>query len=754
VYSAVVGNAGGLTHQDECNQFLGTHNIHTVFPGAPILTPNGTGGFDWFFVLGKGDVDQPFTMSGTGLGRVVIPLLPVGNGADLLVSICQDNAGVPGTMLNQTRIPASWILQQAAVSGIAQGKYDPPIIEYTGNPLATGQNNGVWSASITQVNWPYPYTTSTAAPSATFYGGFMIQAGGVVSGATINNVFTIPYSLANGVGVLSQAIPQAAYPTVFDGSGKMCVAIDSVTGGPVVVIAGGSTTFLGTPNTTVYTSSIDTTSGALSAWSSQQALPSALQNQATCSANGYVYLCGGIPNPAGNSITQVLYAQVSNGQITQWKTGPPLPIGLSLSYAISASGFLFVIGGSNAVGTPVANVYYSAINSDGSLGPWLTGPPLPTAQNNLNGTVFSNDNMIFVNGGSPVYYGLGVTQAGPATEWNQGQSDGAIFDGAIDNGDGSVTVFGLAFSNYNYNNIYLTPRISVPIPIGGLTNGTTYHVLMQQQGGDLNNYLRMHADLSTFPGNPVALSSNPGAYTWSNAFDNFSVPLEIYNNNAVVQNQIPLHTWEDGGARITTILTTTTPDQLPLGLLEATSGYPSDNSNTGFENGTSPWVATGGTLVQSSLQSWEGLYSGQVTPSGSAATVSLESELLPTIPGQSIQVSCRAWFTSAVTSNFSLSVNWYTLGGVFISTSSNFVSVGAGAWSPVSNTFTAPATAYQYTIHPTLQGTPAAGQVWYLDTITGGSPRVGMMQSSSTFMEYNAIYPSGAFTLVNTTVVD
>jgi hypothetical protein len=686
-----MSNRNGLTSDPsatmqaaDLNQYLGTHAATVVYAGSPILTPNGTGGYPWFFVLGNSDISQPFTLSGTTVGRVSLPLLPVGSGADLLVSLCADSSGVPGTVLRQTRIPASWIYQQSAVSGIAQGSYSSPIIDYTGNPLAIGPNNWMWSANITQTNWPYPYTTSTAAPSATFYSNYMIQSGGVVSSAPIDNVFTIPYSVSGTSGILSQAIPQASYPTKFDGSGKMCVLLDSVTGGPVVVIAGGSTTFLGTPNTTVYTSSINTVTGALSAWSTQQALPGNLQNQATCGYNGFVYLCGGVTSPSGTSINQVLYAQVANGQITQWNTTTPLPIGLSLGYAIATNGFLFAIGGVNAASAAVSSVFYAAINANGSIGPWLTGPSLPAVQNNLNETAFANGNMIIINPDSPVIYGLGVTQSGPASEWSQGQGNGTVFNGALDNGDGSVSLFGLQFSDYNFNNAYLTPRISVPLPTSGLTNGTTYHVLIQQQGGDLNNYLRMHIDFGTFPGNPIGLSSSRGAFTWSNSFGNGSVPLEIYDKSTPGGYPgFPLHTWEDSGNRVTTILTTGTPDAAVIGLLESTMqpGEPL-NQTWNFNNGLGQWGPVGGTIASSTAHVYQQLSaSALLTPSGSASTSYLSTEAIPITLGHNYTGAVIV-FSPTGYSACVCSVNWYTSANVLISTTSGTsTSVAANTWT-------------------------------------------------------------------------
>ena len=43
-------------------------------------------------------------------------------------------------------------------------------------------------------------------------------------------------------------------------------------------------------------------------------------------------------------------------------------------------------------------------------------------------------------------------------------------------------------------------------------------------------------------------------------------------------------------------------------------------------------------------------------------------------PGQAITASCWVWCTSAVTAGISCSINWFTVAGTYVTTSSNSVS--------------------------------------------------------------------------------
>ena len=112
-----------------------------------------------------------------------------------------------------------------------------------------------------------------------------------------------------------------------------------------------------------------------------------------------------------------------------------------------------------------------------------------------------------------------------------------------------------------------------------------------------------------------------------------------------------------GAPRISAFVRNITPDKALIGICEATAMTTAQNENTGFETTLSPWTVTGGSVVRSNVRAFEGLWSAQITPSGAATIVYLLSENMPCLPGQSVTASCWAWFTNAVTSNFSASIN-------------------------------------------------------------------------------------------------
>jgi hypothetical protein len=747
--AGLVGNAGAIAASAQVNQLLGTHPDQPIYQGT--LAPNGGvdyggGGVQWGLQLATQDIDEPVQLTGTSIGKVLIPLLCVGNGADLLVSLCADNAGAPGTVITQTRIPASWIYQHAAIASVSVPSTQPPVLQYTNNPLAVAQYNSFHIGPQTTTPWPYP-TPGPGGPAtfscSTCFGNYFIQMGGLTGTTYYNNVYTIGF---DNTGNVSQAVPQSPLPVATSGFASAVVATDS-SGNSTVVFAGG-TTAGNTITNAVFTAGFDSATGTVVAWTTQTVLPVALSLVGMATYNSYVYAVGG-ENGSNAMVNTVYYAQMSNGQLGAWATSAPLPESVGGAYVFAVDGFLIVFGGILTV-TPTYSsaCYWAPINANGSLGAWRAGPTLPqvTALNNGNVVPSAGNYGLITNGNSTIFQ-LGVTANGLDVTWRTGFFSFAGSYYAVANaGDGLWRYYGLTSTNYYTLVVALTPMIPVPLPATGLTNGATYHVLMQQQGGDLNNYLRTHLDNQALGGTPTLQTSPRNTYTWTTATPaQTQVPLELWDATDPGNTMHPAHTWEDNGARISSLIYATTPDRRLLGIIEATRIGLGLNANQGFEAGVSPWTVTGGALAQSTAQSYAGAHSAQVTPSGSASLVYLTSENLPCLPGQSITASAWMWFTSAVTGNASISVNWFAstgAGGGYISTSSNPASVPAGTWTQLTNTFTAPPGAYQFTINPTLDGTPASAQIWYVDDVLGFPTYSGAQLSSTIQIPYGGVWPS------------
>lgn len=173
----------------------------------------------------------------------------------------------------------------------------------------------------------------------------------------------------------------------------------------------------------------------------------------------------------------------------------------------------------------------------------------------------------------------------------------------------------------------------------------------------------------------------------------------------------------------------TTPNRVPSG----TPGEGTDRSfhigvtargigpsNCTFETGISGWSisASAGTIAASTTQKHSGTQSLRITPSGTSVNVGALSDNVAVVPGEKVTATTWVWFTAAVTGNYSSAINWFDATGTYLSTSLSTVSVAAATWTPVIQTYTAPAGAFFASLVPLLGGTPAASNVFYVDDVS------------------------------------
>lgn len=744
--NGLIGDAGAVNHAAQIDQLLGVHGITPIYQGNAIATAGG--GFSiglsdpatyWRTVLGTADLDQAFTLSGTAVGRVEIPILPVGAGADLVVSLCPDASGSPGTPIVSARIPANWITSFAQVAGAA-GPSNAVQLVSTQGPLALPQFNALMATAVNSAPWATPASSGMGAasnPISTYAGNYFIQLGGFASGTSapyVANVFTVAWQ---GAGVLASAVPQPSLP-VATASG--CAAATANT----MVYAGGIAGSPGVPTAAVYTAGWNSTTGAISGWSQQTSLPQALNGAFAATWNSTVYVVGGV-NATPTILNTIYWANINNGQLQSWNT-TTMPLALTSPHVAVIGNFLVVAGGylTTSPATMTNAVNYAAINADGSLGPWRAGPPLPQAVGNVGNDLVATTNGIMITGGAlgPGYstniQTLTFGPSGPG-EWQTigygFTSDTAIF--SVGAGQWREFSINTSTTSYTYSDTYTTPRISVPLPATGLTNGATYHIVMQQYGGDLNNYLRGSLEGNgPLPGGITYRTRPRGSSTWTAGPSGWAVPISVFDQTASSQ---PWHMWEDGGARISTLAWNTSPDNTPLGIAEAvTQAGPVLNANPTFGFGTAPWAATGGTLTQTSAQiHGQQPFSGLLTPSGVAATSSIESEQIPVMQGHNYTIT--AWLYSPIGyANCALNINWYNSSAVLVSTTTGTVTaLAANTWTQLATTSVGgiPTTAAYGTIVAAETGTPPATALLYVSAATMQDTQ-GPMLSSVTQINY------------------
>jgi hypothetical protein len=158
------------------------------------------------------------------------------------------------------------------------------------------------------------------------------------------------------------------------------------------------------------------------------------------------------------------------------------------------------------------------------------------------------------------------------------------------------------------------------------------------------------------------------------------------------------------------------------------------NQNFDFEGAVTPWTPGGSaTLSDSSVWEYHGTRSMLITPNGVTAFPGATSEFVPVIPGQTYTISAewaslQGWSGGGNTVQAVL--NWFTAGRGFISqvfSSSQTLpaSLVNGVGVQTTATGVAPATAAVMQIQLTVNGTPPATTLFYVDwaqVVAGSTP--------------------------------
>jgi hypothetical protein len=208
--------------------------------------------------------------------------------------------------------------------------------------------------------------------------------------------------------------------------------------GPVVI-----KTAIGSSNSLPFTiaSSAAFSPSAIS-WKLATSLPVAVSGHSAVSASiddasntthQFVYVTGG-RNSSSEAVNQVLVGEIGNdGNISTWSATTSLPEARSFHAQITAtpfnskvkgSGYLYVIGGTDASGAPVSTISLAPLNNDGTVSGWHTTTPLPQPLHSLGAVIFRGS--IYIAGGAttgnaPVakVYKANIDTLGQLSAWQE-----------------------------------------------------------------------------------------------------------------------------------------------------------------------------------------------------------------------------------------------------------------------------------------------------------------------------------------------
>jgi N-acetylneuraminic acid mutarotase len=136
--------------------------------------------------------------------------------------------------------------------------------------------------------------------------------------------------------------------------------------------------------------------GTLGHWKTAEPLPFPRGGHATVLNNGYLYVLGGYGTRG--TLNDVWFSRIDeDGSLSPWTTTTGFP-GARMGLAAAAyAGYMYLAGGSQFAQSFLGDLYYAPIKTDGSLGGWSQGTPLPTARSGHTATTY--DGHVFIAGG-------------------------------------------------------------------------------------------------------------------------------------------------------------------------------------------------------------------------------------------------------------------------------------------------------------------------------------------------------------------
>ena len=140
----------------------------------------------------------------------------------------------------------------------------------------------------------------------------------------------------------------------------------------------------GSPLSDVQYATINSGTGALSSWTTTNAMPFGRRDFGFFGYNGYLYVMAGSSN-AGVALNDVIYAPLNaNGTVGTWNQTTNFTTIRQSPVATAYNGYAYIMGGANMAETTIYNdVQYAPINADGTFGAWKT-----TASMNVHREIF------------------------------------------------------------------------------------------------------------------------------------------------------------------------------------------------------------------------------------------------------------------------------------------------------------------------------------------------------------------------------
>ena len=222
---------------------------------------------------------------------------------------------------------------------------------------------------------------------------FVETSGGMSAPVVFTVVAKVQFSPSTVSWVATTSLPVG-----LSGHAVAAATLPGVVPTSVVYVAGGADS-TNAPRDSVLYATVSA-SGALGAWTKTMGLPAnvafaaavvATPENSPVTGSSYLYILGGDSTAGGKPVATVYRGTLgATGAVTGWSPTTTLPAAVHSAGAVIFNGSVYVVGGSGSGNAPVATVYRSAVQSDGTLGAWQSLASLPFARSyfgfGINGT--------------------------------------------------------------------------------------------------------------------------------------------------------------------------------------------------------------------------------------------------------------------------------------------------------------------------------------------------------------------------------
>lgn len=164
-------------------------------------------------------------------------------------------------------------------------------------------------------------------------------------------------------------------------------------------------------------------------WYSAGTLSSTRSDSAAVAYNNRIYLLGG-RSTSGTPVSTSQFADINpNGTLGSWTAGTTLPSSLYGHSAQVYNDRLYIVGGASSVGgAPTGNVYFTKLNTNGTMNSWIQTTSFPTGRISNGGNISVIwGAYLYVSGGCSAVNGSGYcTTVQPDTQVASINADGTI----------------------------------------------------------------------------------------------------------------------------------------------------------------------------------------------------------------------------------------------------------------------------------------------------------------------------------------